>query len=171
MNVTLIWLTLWGVFLTLSSSIAASLPEGYRYPTLADRTGAWKTAPENSVPFRAEGDFNGDGRVDRAWILLRESKEGWGVFVVLDPSDSEAGFIELAVITAETPPQSHGLRVVDPGQYDTACGKGYWECEPGEPEELNLLLPALDVYAFEGARSYFWWDPETATFVRTWMSD
>ena len=34
-----------------------------------------------------------------------------------------------------------GIDIVKPGKYKTACGKGYYECEKGEPEVLKLKRP------------------------------
>ena len=161
-----------GVLLMLTLSIAGSLPQGYRYPTEADRSGDWETfAAEAPTPFRAEADFNGDGLPDQAWILLHESGKGWGLFVFLKQKDGGSVVVKLEEDSGDTAAQRFGLDVVEPGEYDTACGKGYWDCEPDEPEKLRLVLPALDFFAFESANSYFWWSVTSKTFVRTWMSD
>jgi len=45
------------------------------------------------------------------------------------------------------------------------------DCEPDEPEKLRLTMPALDFFAFESANSFFWWDENLQTFIRTWISD
>lgn len=159
-------------FLMLALSTSGSLPEGYRYPTDADRSGDWETfEAEVPVPFRADADFNGDGLADQAWILLRDSGKGWGLFVFLGQHDGEPVVHKLEVDSGDSPAQRFGLDAVEPGQYDTACGKGYWDCEPDEPEKLTLVLPGLDFFAFESANSFFWWNVKSNTFERTWMSD
>jgi hypothetical protein len=159
-------------FLMLTLSTARSLPEGYRYPTDADRSGDWETfQSEIPKPFYAEADFNGDGLPDEAWILLRESGKGWGLFVFLGQRDGEPVVHKLEEDRGGSPAQRFGLDVVEPGRYETACGKGYWDCEPNEPEELSLVLPGLDFFAFESANSFFWWNVKSSAFKRTWMSD
>jgi hypothetical protein len=159
-------------FLMLTLSAGGSLPEGYRYPADADRSGDWETFEADvPVPFRADADFNGDGRVDQAWILLRDSGRGWGLFVFLGQEDGEPVVHELDVNTGDSPAQSFGLAVVEPGEYETACGKGYGDCEPEEPEKLTLVRPAIDFFQFESANSFFWWNAKTEAFERTWMSD
>jgi len=64
-----------------------------------------------------------------------------------------------------------GVDIVKPGHYKTACGKGYFECEKGEPEVLKLKQPAIDYFRFESANSFFFWDCNTNSFKRIWISD
>ncbi len=64
----------------------------------------------------------------------------------------------------DSAPQNHGISLVRPGQYETACGKGYWECGPGEPEVLKLRRPAVEFFKFESASSIFFWDVKTNGF-------
>jgi len=52
-------------------------------------------------------------------------------------------------------PQWVGIIAVPPGRYKTACGKGYFECNAGEPEELNLSLPAFKFIYFGKASIMF----------------
>ena len=37
-----------------------------------------------------------------------------------------------------------GIAKVKPGQYETACGKGYWECGKDEPETLSTKQDAVE---------------------------
>jgi len=160
------------VFVIATFSIGGPLPRGYRYPTEADRTGDWEAfKAEVPTPFRAEADFNGDGLPDEAWILLRATGKGWGLFMFLGTRDGSHKIITLEEDEARTAAQHMGVSVVEPGEYETACGKGYWDCDPDEPEKLSLVLPALDFFAFESANSFFWWDAKSEKFIRTWMSD
>ena len=55
--------------------IAENYP-GFRVPTKEDRTGEWATYPKkDAVPYACWGDFNGDGRIDVALILI--GNDGW----------------------------------------------------------------------------------------------
>ena len=151
---------------------ANSLPEGFRYPNEADRTGDWKDfRKEVPTPFRAQADFNGDGLIDDVWLLLRTSNKGWGLFVFLSHKTTSPTVIKLEEDDGQTAAQRLGVEVVQTGEYETACGKGYWKCEPGEPTRLKLLLPAIDFFTFESANSYYWWDVRSKKFARTWISD
>jgi len=64
-----------------------------------------------------------------------------------------------------------GISVGKPGTYTMACGKGYWDRENGEPEEVRRDQPAIDFFNFESARSYFLWNASRKEFDRLWMSD
>jgi hypothetical protein len=64
-----------------------------------------------------------------------------------------------------------GVRIAKLGKYKTAFGKGYWDCKEGEPEALNVKLPAIDYFKEGSANSFFIWDNKTRQFKRIWMSD
>jgi hypothetical protein len=158
--------------LIMAAGAADPLPSGFRIPTESDRTGDWKKSQkEISTPFHASADFNGDGLVDHVWILLRKSGKGWGLFAFLARTGDRPLVVKLDEDNGQTPAQRFGVDVVKAGNYDTACGKGYWACKSGEPANLKLRLPAIDFYMFESANSYFWWDATSKKFKRTWISD
>ncbi|MGH9783386.1 MAG: hypothetical protein ACRD88_04305 [Terriglobia bacterium] len=161
------------VFLVVAAlNPATPPPAGFRYPTEADRSLDWKTFEARlPTPFHAQADLNGDGLPDHAWILLRKSGKGWGLFVFIGQKGERPAVLKLEEDNGQTAAQRLGVHIVEPGEYDTACGKGYWDCEPDEPEKLKLVLPAIDFFTFESANSYFWWNAESKKFARTWMSD
>ncbi len=145
-------------------------PPGWRFPEEADYTGSWRVfravIPE---PFHAQGDFNGDGLPDDAWIMFSTLHKAPALFVFLAQPAGSAKVITLDKIPATIKPQTMGIKVAPPGEYKTACGKGYYKCGPHEPEVLHLTLPAINYFVFEGANSFFWWDAQTQSFKRTWM--
>jgi len=146
-------------------------PEGWRFPGNADYKDDWldfrKQLPK---PFVVTADFNGDGVSDEAWILIRRNAPGWGLFVFLSNRRQQHQIIKLIEVNDDHP-QSTGIALVKPGRYKTACGKGYWECKPGEPEVLVLKRPSFKFFKFESASSIFYWDETAATFNRIWISD
>src|SRR5271155_5369331 len=71
---------------------AVSPPPGWRMPTGSDRTGAWEGS---DAAFHIQGDFNGDGVADEAWILFRNSGTSWAVFVFLRAADGTARTMRL----------------------------------------------------------------------------
>lgn len=150
------------------------LPEGWRFPTEAELT--YVSRKESPTKYsKAIADFNGDGINDEAFLLKSTKFSGEGLFVRL--SDKQKGFhwVKLDVIEwgKEYPKVdlSMGVEIAKPGEYKTACGKGYFECKEGEPEVLKLRLPAIDYFRFESANSFFVWNAKTASFKRVWMSD
>ena len=152
------------------------LPQGYRFPTDADRTHEWAASKKaGPTPFHARADIDGDGRVDDAWILISTQGPGWGLFVYLNASSTasptERSAFALDQNRGDVPAQSVGVRVVPKGSYKTGCGKGRWHCDQGEPKSLRLKRPAIDFFGAGGKSSYIWWDAKTMKLVRTRMSD
>jgi hypothetical protein len=147
--------------------------DGWRYPTEADYTGDWGEAFKKHVPVpvHVQADFNGDGIIDDAWILIRTKNKGWGLFVFMGQPISSKRVIQLDDNPSNDYPQRMGIALAKPGKYKTACGKGYFECEKGEPEVLNLTFPGIDYFAYESANSFFFWDKKNKAFKRIWMSD
>ncbi len=162
-------------FLLTSISYAGdkmSLPEGWRFPTENELT--YMSRKDSPTRYsKAVADFNGDGINDEAFLLKSTKFSGEGLFVRL--SDKQKGFkwIELDVIDwgKEYPKVdlSMGVDIAEPGDYKTACGKGYFECNKGEPEVLKLQRPAIDYFRFESANSFFVWDEKAKLFKRIWM--
>jgi hypothetical protein len=52
-----------------------------------------------------------------------------------------------------------GIAGVKPGQYETACGKGYWECGKDEPEKLSTKRDAVEFFKDESASSVYVYNP------------
>jgi hypothetical protein len=160
------------VLISVAMSGPQPLPKDYRYPTDSDRTHDWEAfKKETPTPFHARADYNGDGRDDDAWILLGTDGPGWGLFVFLSTPSGSPTVLTLDRNKGDVPAQTMGVGVTPKGSYPTACGKGYWACEKGEPETLHLTLPAINYFKFESADSVFWWNSESKQFIRTWKSD
>lgn len=62
------------------------IPKGYRLPTnidMEDKDGQsdWFLCRDMfPTPYFAEGDFDGDGTIDKAYILIKENSNDWGLF-------------------------------------------------------------------------------------------
>lgn len=157
----------------LAQSAELMPPPGWRFPEETDYSGSWQAfrtvIPE---PFHVQADFNGDGLPDDAWIMPSTIHKGSGLFVFLAQQEGDPKIIALDINPAIDKPQYMGIKVVQPGDYKTACGKGRVPCGRGEPEVLHLTQPAINYFVFEGANSFFWWDAQDAqsqSFKRTWM--
>lgn len=145
-------------------------PKGYRLPIESDYIDEWQAfRKELPEPFVARADFNSDGLLDEAWLLPRLSG-GFGLFAFMGSAEGAPGVARLAGAT-ELKVQGWGIEVVTPGRYQTACGKGYWDCEAGEPEVLVLTAPAVSFAKFESSNSIFWWNSKAGRFTRTRISD
>jgi hypothetical protein len=162
------------LFLIVVSPSAAidSPPEGWRFPVESDYSGDWQAFSKDLLtPFHVGADFNGDRILDEAWILIRTRSVGWGLFVFLSQKDGKTKTIQLQDRKGDSNPQRFGIKLVLPGKYKTACGKGYWECKRGEPEVLELSNPAFEFFLYESSSSIYFWDKKANTFKQIFLSD
>ena len=146
--------------------------EGWRLPGDAEMVNSWaKFRDLKEKPFHIRADFNGDGLLDDAYLALSTKRTGWALFVNLNSKSAKPRIVKLAEDTGRNVLQSMGLSEVNAGKYQTACGKGYWTCKADEARELTLRFPAINLFAFEGASVFFWWDEKSGKFQQTWISD
>src|SRR5439155_22280273 len=86
------------LFLVVSSANAAEKPpiDGWCYPAESDYIDDWEDSRKQlRVPFHVQADFNGDGLVDDAWILIRTKGKGWGLFVFMGQQSNSKKIIQL----------------------------------------------------------------------------
>jgi len=161
---------LFALFPLLTFAASPLLPPGYRYPNENDISYDWKEfGPQHHV----EADFNGDGLLDVAWILLDEKGPGWGLFVFLGSQNAKPKVLRLERNLWEQPAQRFGVSAAAPSQerWKTACGKEYFECKPGEPEEIQITLPSPMFCLIESACFIYLWEKKTGSFHRIQLSD
>lgn len=155
--------------MTLALAEEMALPNGWRMPSKLELGDDWRQrdAEKYSV---AIGDFNGDGILDRAVLLVSRSGKRAGLYVFLSENGGfKAHALDVRNSTEILP--AMGLAKVIPGKYKTACGKGYWTCKKNEPSELLVQHDAVEYFKTESASSYFYWDGHAKSFKRIWISD
>ncbi len=156
--------------LLMSLEVSAQEISGWRSPTkadLGDEIGWRKEDP--ALYLAGSADFDGDGKQDSVCLLVNDKENRMGLFVQLSKQPRKK--IQLTEFEDKSWLKVMGVRIALPGKYKTACGKGYWACKKGEPESLNLKLPAIDYFQEGSANSFFIWDKKTRQFRRIWMSD
>jgi len=148
---------------------AVSAPPGWRLPGGGDRTGAWE-GPD--APFHIDGDFNGDGVADEAWILFRNERKSWAVFVFLHTTDGSTRTVRLTE-ERHAPAQRFVLETIRPSSiaFRTACGKGYFACAKGEPLTIQFRLPSISVCLRESSCSVYVWQAKQGRFQQVRMRD
>lgn len=133
-----------------------------------DAISYWK----NIVPNHVDGDFNGDGFDDRAWFLINDTKEKYRIIVYFGQKN---GGYETIILLEDSYKRTNsfnlGICLMEPGNYQTACGKGYWDCQPGEPALVKLKNPGIDFFEFECCDSVFYWDAQKKGFKQVSISD
>ena len=161
---------------TRSVQTKFEVPYGYRLPTKSDITGDWK---QFNAPNHLEADFNGDGIKDEAYILPKEgSKLGYGVFVSINKANGgiQTGRkFQMFKLTSrdDMQPQSFAIELEKPSDevWETACGKGYWECEIGEPAEFQIKNSSIMFCYIESACTMYMWDSDRLSFKEIQFSD
>lgn len=128
----------------------------------------WREEDANRYMY-VKGDFDGDGRLDSAELLRRDSEHALGLFVF--KGDNPGSALLLEEISDVGSIERVGVRVVLPGLYKTACGKGYRDCQPGEPKQISITNQAIDLFLDGSANSYYIWDIHDKKFNRVWISD
>jgi len=145
------------------------LPKGWRKPTRAEAGGDdWRHKSPTGF-LTVEADFDGDGKLDVAELLVNPSAKQFALFVKLASSSWQLLDKPYDLKSLDR----FGVDLVKPGKYETACGKGYgdYACAHGEPDYLELSRPAIDFIYTESSDSIFYWDKEQGKFVEVLMSD
>jgi len=145
------------------------IPAGWRAPTAAElgEDSDWRDEDPNRY-LVAKADFDGDGKADTARLLVHNTENKVGLFATMS---SGKGTHTLEIIDDKSQVEWLGMSVVGPGTYDTACGKGLWECKKGEPAKLHLTRPGIDFFKTETEESCFWWNGKKKKFEKTAISD
>lgn len=158
------------VFSVASCSKAEQpLPQGWKLLVFDTHDDWRKEDPSRYTIIR--GDFNGDGIQDTARLLEPEDGAGIGLFVFISTGKDKFKTYLLDEMKDPDSVHSKGIRKVSPGIYKTACGKGYWPCGKDEVPEISIRYDAIDYFKTESASSYIYWDTQTSTFKRIWISD
>lgn len=159
--------------LTLSSAAFAgsgALPPGWRFPTEADYKEGWAEYRDRlPVPFHVTGDFDGNGLVDHAWILIPERGEGWGLFVFLTRRAAAPRIIQL-FSEGGCCAQAYALARVPPGRHLTFCGR-LSDCSAGQPASITLKHPGFEFMTLGTASGLYYWSPAANAFRSVTVAD
>lgn len=156
-------------FATFGQTLKA--PSGWRFPTEKDVKGNWKNFKKDlPTPYKIKGDFNNDNLIDEVWILIPTSGKGSGLFAFLRQKNNSFRAVKLEYIEGGNPQQMY-ISIAEPAKYDTACGKGYWECTSGEPATIRLKTKAIVYGEYESAMSFYYWDDQAKSFKNIAISD
>lgn len=151
-------------------SMDLPIPEGWRLPIPSETAQEWRNENPNRY-LTVTADFNGDGIIDKSMLLVRKKGTGLTLFAFVSQKNGTLKAYSLDDIKNNEYIEVMGISVALPGRYKTACGKGYFECQEGEPEEIFLRYPAINYFKEESASSFFYWDESKKNFKRIWMSD
>ena len=155
-------------------SFAFEFPKEWRLPTESELSGESLRKESSNKYAKVEADFNGDGKLDYAYLLKSQVYSGEGLIVRLSSSSNYSWEVLNEINWGEKYPNVDlvmGIDLASPGKLKTACGKGYWECGHDEPETIELSLPSIWHYRFESAASIWYWQASTSSFKQIWIRD
>lgn len=158
------------IFSLLSSSFLYAFDlSNWRTPELEDHIDDWA---EYNAPHTVIADFDSDGIDDMAVILLpKVKKEGFNA-VALVSNNGNNKLITLQRMD-DVKAQNMALELAEPSHevYDSACSKGYWECEEGEIRKFKIQRPSIYLCYIESSCSIFMWSKLKEGFVEIPLSD
>lgn len=144
-------------------------PEGWRIADKEDVIDDWARFDS---PNKIVDDFNGDKKADIAQILLnKDSKTGFKL--VVDMS-TENGIQQFQLIEMDgISPQSVAIELLKPSNevWESACAKGYWDCEPNEIRQFKITRPSIQFCYIESACTVFMWSDRNREFIKIPLSD
>lgn len=147
-----------------------SVPDGWTVPTKSLTSGEWRNIDSNRY-LAVKGDFNSDGIVDEARLLVRLDGSEMSLLVFLSGKEKQYAIFVLDKKPDIKNLKSLGIEVVRPGRYETACGKGFTECREGEPRELIIHHEAINYFKHGSANMYFYWDEASRSFKGVGIND
>lgn len=160
-----------GVFLLGLATVCAAqqqLPAGWTKPP-AKLVGQDFRQKDPNRFLAVSGDFNGDGVQDKALLLVNERAKKMGLFVCLTTATGcdwhRLEVVDIAFLGMM------GIAKVKPGKYETACGKGYWECGKDEPAKLKSKRDGVEFFKDESASSVYIYHTAKHKFVSVATSD
>lgn len=142
----------------------------------------WK--PETFPVHTVTGDYNGDGILDEARILISVGvlkptgfaikKTGMaGFFVFLNSKSGTAKVIVIGLASDQAPePQNYIIQTQPPVEkIETWCGRGGRDCEVGEPASITLKRDAVIFGQFEAWSTLAYWSARDNEFKVVTISD
>lgn len=128
----------------------------------------WRAVDENKF-LRVNADFNGDGISDFAEIKQSCDKKRVALFAFVNEKNKRNKSFFLADIDSNQL-SVYGVKLTPPGDYLSACQKGYFECASTQAS-TDVLHQSVQLFKYEGVSSIFFWDPTSNNFKRVWIDD
>lgn len=139
--------------------------QGWKFPEKKDLSEDWRAIDPNFFSY-VIGDFDGNGKADRAFLAISDDNTQVALIVELNGNKY---YIPREFLKSKLP--IIGIKKVVSGEYLTACGKGYFDCKNGEFSTVKTPNDSIEVFKYEGDSSLFYWDKEIQSFKEIWISD
>jgi len=128
----------------------------------------WRASSKNHF-VRAEGDFDGDGKMDLAELVVSCDGSRVVVILILGAEPRNAKRQILTDIPADQV-QVYGVRSASASAY-RGVGKSGELGRDAPQEEITTTFDSVEVFKNEGVSSIFYWNPVSKKFCRLWISD
>lgn len=125
-----------------------------------------------NAPNEISADFDGDGQQDIARILLRRNNDvGTKVVAVVSNFGNPKQFTLFE--NEEMHAQSFALELLEPSDevWESACQKGYYDCEEGDIRQFKITKPTLYLCYIESACTVYLWSNHQEKFIEVPLSD
>lgn len=144
-------------------------PDNWRIATQEDAINDW--ARFNS-PNKIVDDFNADGQLDVAQILLKDDSSN-GFNLLVDVSDGNQRKQFSLESSAQLSAQNFAIELLKPSEevWESACAKGYWDCEPNEIRQFKITKPSIQFCYIESACTIYLWSDRKKEFSKIPLSD
>lgn len=153
----------------VNSNKDVNAPVGWRIADKEDSIDDWARFDS---PNKIINDFNSDGYKDVAQILLnKDSSTGYKFIVEMGGSKKSKQFNLME--GENVSPQSISIVLLKPSDkvWDSACSKGYWDCESGEIRQFKITKPSIQFCYIESACTVFIWSDRNNNFTKIPISD
>ena len=145
-------------------------PRDWRLPTPAETSQDWRTEDAHRY-LRVQADFDGDGLLDHALLLVNAATGAVGLFVFQAQRDATPRIHLLYEVHDPHLIQAMGIVLVPPGTYRVICDGTDTSCGSDGRRPFSVTLPALGSFKAESASSLFYWNATTKAFEQAWSSD
>ena len=143
-----------------------TMPDEWRMPNENELSDKWRTGKSKNA--QAIGDFNGDGLIEGAFLVVSKDGNSEGLLAFIYLNNKEKWFVLDRSELNKT--VFMGLDSYKPGKYKVLCVTDE-ECIQGYKKEITITNDSISYYRPESASSIFIWNNTSGSFERIWESD
>ena len=151
----------------LANTVSASgptLPKQYRMPTDEELSAEWRKQDANKDAMVA-ADFNGDGLVDGAFLVVDKKNNKLVLMVVLINKDFTETWLELQTMDYAAL-KYQGIALVEPAAVFVYKD----EADEYAKQPITLKFNSIKSFSSEGPSSIFLWDASKRQFQQHWLT-
>lgn len=117
-------------------------------------------------PVEAKADFDGNGLIDTAQVMVNQKNGASGLFVLMQYKEGFDTF-QLNKKSANTGYRSTIIGIAPPAYYQIWCTKENRNCTKTGEQAVKLKNPLVSDYTYGKASSVYYWAEHSQTFEET----